>query len=140
MFKDQIPHMPRPCDEAWPSAKPWLANGTPLVPVPPGLTEGWGLSFSISHQASNTGRPAGTGSWEGLANLYWFADRKTGIAGVIASQILPYGGKFRTYHLAKPRLNVASDRIEQIWKLFNSRRPLRLKFTKPLQRRCESKE
>lgn len=92
MFTDQIPDKPRPCDEEWPAAKPWLANGTPLVPVPAGLTEGWGLSFSLSHVKSDSGRSAGTASWEGMANLFWFADRSTGVAGIAASQILPYGG------------------------------------------------
>lgn len=93
MFKDQIPDKPRACDASWPSANPLLANGTPLTPQPPGLTEGWGLSFSLSHSTGTTGRAAGTASWEGMANLFWFVDRKTGIAGMIATQILPYGGR-----------------------------------------------
>lgn len=92
MFKDQIPDMPRRCNEVTPSGKPELANPTPLIPCADDLTEGWGLSFSISHTKSSTGRAAGSASWEGLANLFWFADRENGIGGIIASQILPYGG------------------------------------------------
>ncbi|GAM90461.1 hypothetical protein ANO11243_085050 [Dothideomycetidae sp. 11243] len=91
MFRDQIPDKARDCNEQWPSANPQLANGTPLVLAPEGTTEGWGLSFSLSHQKSLTGRAAGAGSWEGLPNLFWFVDRDNGIAGMIASQILPYG-------------------------------------------------
>lgn len=93
MFTDQIPTLPRYANEYTPSAKPLLANPCPLTPMPDDLTEGWGLTFSLSHQESGTGRPAGSASWEGLPNLFWFADRKNGIGAIIATQILPYGGK-----------------------------------------------
>ncbi|EGX88596.1 beta-lactamase family protein [Cordyceps militaris CM01] len=91
MFTDQIPDKPRFSNTLVPVAKPWLANATPLSPMPEGHTEGWGLSFSISHVAEDGGRAAGSASWEGLANLFWFADRKNKVGGIIASQILPYG-------------------------------------------------
>ncbi|KAE8147903.1 beta-lactamase family protein [Aspergillus avenaceus] len=91
IFTDQIPDKPRYCNEFTPSGKPLLANPCPLVPCADDLTEGWGLSFSLSHQQSSTGRAAGSGSWEGLANLFWFADRSNGVGAIIASQILPYG-------------------------------------------------
>ncbi|RAK93887.1 beta-lactamase family protein [Aspergillus costaricaensis CBS 115574] len=91
IFTDQIPTMPRYCNEYTPSGKPELANPCPLIPCSEDLTEGWGLSFSLSHTERPSGRAAGSGSWEGLANLFWFADRTNGIGGIIASQILPYG-------------------------------------------------
>ncbi|RAH79673.1 beta-lactamase family protein [Aspergillus japonicus CBS 114.51] len=91
MFTDQIPTMPRYCNEYTPSGKPLLANPCPLVPCADDLTDGWGLSFALSHTKSSTGRAAGSGSWEGLPNLFWFADRENGVGGIIASQILPYG-------------------------------------------------
>ncbi|KAB8206403.1 beta-lactamase family protein [Aspergillus parasiticus] len=91
MFTDQIPGMPRYCNEYTPSGKPLLANPCPLAPCDDDLTEGWGLSFSLSHRKSPTGRAAGSASWEGLANLFWFADRENGVGAIIASQILPYG-------------------------------------------------
>ncbi|KAL4884561.1 beta-lactamase family protein [Aspergillus karnatakaensis] len=94
MFKDQIPNQPRYSNESVPVAKPHLANPTPLIPMPEDHTEGWGLSFSINHFPERSGRAAGSGSWEGLANLFWFADRTSKIGGVIASQILPYGDKY----------------------------------------------
>ena len=93
MFKDQIPTMPRYCNENTPSGKPEIANPCPLVPCADDLTEGWGLSFSLSHTQSVTGRAAGSASWEGIANLFWFVDRQNGLAGIIASHILPYGGQ-----------------------------------------------
>ncbi|KAJ4248777.1 hypothetical protein NW762_012615 [Fusarium torreyae] len=91
MFIDQIVDKPRFSNVCVPVAKPELANPTPLAPMPDDHTEGWGLSFSISHFPESTGRAAGTAFWEGLANLFWFADRKNNIGGIIASQILPYG-------------------------------------------------
>lgn len=94
MFTDQIPGLSRDCNEYTPSARPDLANPTPLIPAPEGATEGWGLTFSLSHLKSPTGRAPGTASWEGLPNLFWFADRSTNVGGVIASQILPYGGTY----------------------------------------------
>lgn len=93
MTKDQISNLPRDCNEFSPVAKPLLANPTPLAPSPEGQTEGWGFSFSISHVHEDTGRAAGTASWEGIANLFWFADRTNNVGGIIATQILPYGGK-----------------------------------------------
>ncbi|RBR13216.1 hypothetical protein FVER53590_09904 [Fusarium verticillioides] len=91
MFTDQIPDKPRFSNVSVPVAKPELANPTPLTSMPDDHTEGWGLSFSINHFPESTGRAAGSASWEGLANLFWFADRKNNIGGIIASQILPYG-------------------------------------------------
>ncbi|KAM5365654.1 hypothetical protein ACJA88_012390 [Fusarium oxysporum] len=91
MFTDQIPDKPRFSNVTVPVAKPELANPTPLTPMPDDHTEGWSLSFSINHFPESTGRAAGSASWEGLANLFWFADRKNNIGGIIASQILPYG-------------------------------------------------
>lgn len=93
MFTDQIPSMPRHCNDSSPSAKPHLANASPIIKSEEDITEGWGLSFSLSHSKSSTGRAKGSGSWEGLANIFWFVDRENGIGGIIASQILPYGGK-----------------------------------------------
>ncbi|KAF5650026.1 beta-lactamase [Fusarium sp. NRRL 52700] len=91
MFTDQIPDKPRFSNTSVPVAKPELANPTPLTPMPDDHTEGWGLSFSINHFPESTGRAAGSASWEGLTNLFWFADRQNNIGGIIASQILPYG-------------------------------------------------
>jgi hypothetical protein len=94
MFKDQIPDKPRYSNVCIPVAKPRLANPTPLAPMPDGHTEGWGLSFSISHFAEKSGRAPGSASWEGLANLYWFADRENNVGGIIGTQIFPYGGMY----------------------------------------------
>lgn len=38
-----------------------------------------------------TGRGANTGWWAGIANLFWWCDREKGVAGMIASQVMPFG-------------------------------------------------
>jgi methyl acetate hydrolase len=50
----------------------------------------WGLSFMINPQTSATGRSAGSLAWAGLANSYYWIDPVRDIAGVFATQILPF--------------------------------------------------
>jgi hypothetical protein len=38
-----------------------------------------------------TGRSDSTAWWAGLANLFWWADRENGVAGIVCTQILPFG-------------------------------------------------
>jgi CubicO group peptidase (beta-lactamase class C family) len=56
----------------------------------PGIPKTWGLSFMINEADAPTGRPAGSLAWAGLANSYYWIDPKNGIAGVYATQILPF--------------------------------------------------
>ena len=56
----------------------------------PGIEKTWGLSFMINEQDAPTGRAAGSLSWAGLANTYYWIDPKNGIGGVYATQILPF--------------------------------------------------
>jgi hypothetical protein len=53
--------------------------------------QGWGLSMFITHEPCVTGRGRNTGWWAGIANLFWWCDREKGVAGMIASQIMPFG-------------------------------------------------
>lgn len=50
----------------------------------------WGLSFLINPAPMETGRPAGSLFWAGLANSYYWIDPKTRLAGVYATQLLPF--------------------------------------------------
>ena len=50
----------------------------------------WGLTFMVNEQAAPTGRPAGSIGWAGLGNLYYWIDRKNGVAGFWASQLFPF--------------------------------------------------
>ncbi len=56
----------------------------------PGLSKSWGLTFMVNDEDAPTGRPAGSIGWGGLANLYYWADRKNGVAGFWASQLFPF--------------------------------------------------
>ena len=50
----------------------------------------WGLSFLINPEPLSTGRSAGSLAWAGLANSYYWIDPKRGVAGVYATQLLPF--------------------------------------------------
>lgn len=44
----------------------------------------------LTIEAGATGRGPNTAWWAGIANLYWWCDRQKGIAGMIASQVMPF--------------------------------------------------
>ena len=69
------------------SALPESSNDAEFFP---GLEKGWGLSFMILEQDAPTGRPAGSLSWAGMANSFFWIDPKNGIGGVYATQIIPF--------------------------------------------------
>jgi len=50
----------------------------------------WGLSFAINPEPLPTGRSAGSLAWAGLANSYYWIDPAKGVAGVYATQVLPF--------------------------------------------------
>lgn len=56
----------------------------------PGITKRWSLAFQINEQPAPTGRPAGSLSWAGLANSFFWIDPHTGIAGLLATQTFPF--------------------------------------------------
>lgn len=61
-----------------------------LYPEGPDVPQGWGITFFLHLQDSMV-HSEGTAWWAGLSNLFWWADRKKGLGGMIASQILPFG-------------------------------------------------
>jgi CubicO group peptidase (beta-lactamase class C family) len=56
----------------------------------PGMPKGWGLSFMINQEQAPTGRTAGSLSWAGLANSFFWIDQTRGLGGVYATQVLPF--------------------------------------------------
>ena len=50
----------------------------------------WGIGFMITVDAKPGGRSAGSLSWGGLNNTYFWVDHSRGIAGVILMQFLPF--------------------------------------------------
>lgn len=59
----------------------------------PGIEKTWGLSFQINEAAAPTGRPAGSLSWAGLTNCYFWIDPVNQIAGAYITQIMPFADK-----------------------------------------------
>lgn len=57
----------------------------------PGQSKSWALTFMINDEEAPTGRPAGALGWAGLANLFYWIDRRNGFGGFWATQILPFG-------------------------------------------------
>jgi methyl acetate hydrolase len=70
-----------------PGMIPSLSNDAEFFP---GMPKSWALTFMINDEDAPTGRPAGALAWAGLANLYYWIDRKNGMGGYWATQILPF--------------------------------------------------
>lgn len=70
------------------SAMPDLAQ--PFDTFPDQHT-GWGLGFLINPEAIEGGRSAGSLAWAGIFNSYYWIDPAAGVAGVIISQLSPFG-------------------------------------------------
>ncbi|WP_394778899.1 serine hydrolase domain-containing protein [Undibacterium sp.] len=56
----------------------------------PGMVQKWGLSFDINAQQGLAGRSAGSISWGGLLNCYFWLDPVKRVTGAIFTQVLPY--------------------------------------------------
>lgn len=90
MFANQIPQFPNYSRQGIAAAKPDLTNHIgELYPVSGDPPQGWGLTFMLSNGGA-TGRSKSTAHWAGLPNLWWWADREKGVAGIICTQILPF--------------------------------------------------
>lgn len=70
-----------------PGVIPSLSNYAEFFP---GMPKSWALTFMINDTDAPTGRPAGALAWAGLANLYFWIDRKNGIGGFWATQVFPF--------------------------------------------------
>ena len=71
-----------------PGAIPTISNDAEFWP---GLEKDWSYTFMVNKEEAPTGRPAGSIGWAGLANSFYWIDRKNGIGGYWATQILPFG-------------------------------------------------
>jgi methyl acetate hydrolase len=70
-----------------PGALPTVSNAVEFFP---GLSKSWGYGWMINDEAAPTGRPAGELGWAGIANLFYWIDRRNGIGGFWATQIFPF--------------------------------------------------
>jgi methyl acetate hydrolase len=71
----------------WTTSIPSLSNSGEFFP---GIEKGWAYTFMTNREDTPSGRPAGSLMWAGLANCYYWIDRKNGIGGYWGSQILPF--------------------------------------------------
>lgn len=53
----------------------------------------WSYAGMRTEEPAPTGRPAGEQGWAGLANLYYWIDRNSGLAGFWATQLFPFFGR-----------------------------------------------
>lgn len=76
-----------------------LAAGTLVTAVPdlsysvefyPGIGKQWGLGTMLTTEETGSGRAAGSLTWGGLANTYFWIDPVRGVTGVFMTQILPF--------------------------------------------------
>jgi len=56
----------------------------------PGQSHKWGLSFDLNEQQGPHGRSAGSASWAGLLNTYFWIDPTRRVAGSMFTQALPF--------------------------------------------------
>ena len=70
-----------------PAIIPTLTNDAEFFP---GMPKSWAYTFMINDEQAPTGRPAGALAWAGLANLYYWIDRRNGIVGFWATQVFPF--------------------------------------------------
>ena len=68
-----------------------MANMSNDFDLYPDMATGHGLATMVTPQATPEGRSAGSLAWGGLANTYYWADLTAGKAGVLLTQLLPFG-------------------------------------------------
>ena len=75
---------------------PALSNDVDFFP---GVGRKWGFGHMITMQAVAEGRSAGSLTWGGLFNTYYWIDPRRRIAAVFMTQVLPFAdhGALRTY-------------------------------------------
>ena len=66
---------------------PALSNDVDLFP---GAPIRWGLGYMLNVQAGPNGRSAGTVSWGGIFDTYYWLDPAKRVTGLIMTQILPF--------------------------------------------------
>jgi methyl acetate hydrolase len=71
----------------WRTAMPERSNDLDLFP---GIPCRWGLGYMINLEPGPNGRSAGSLTWAGLFNSYYWIDPQKRVASVILTQILPF--------------------------------------------------
>ncbi|KAK9311008.1 beta-lactamase/transpeptidase-like protein [Lipomyces starkeyi] len=90
MFKNQVPDIPYFGATNFVSVRHELSNQVEELFPQSGKPQGWGITGRLNLHDTDQGRSAGSTSWAGLANLYWWVDRETGIVGFVCAQLIPF--------------------------------------------------
>ena len=69
------------------TANPQVSNDVDFFP---GMMCKWGLGYMLTPQPGPNGRSAGSVTWAGVYNTYYWLDPQKRIAGVFMTQILPF--------------------------------------------------
>jgi CubicO group peptidase (beta-lactamase class C family) len=69
---------------------PALSNDVDLFP---GAQVRWGLGYMLNMEPGPNGRSAGTVSWGGIFNTYYWLDPSKRVTGLIMTQILPFADR-----------------------------------------------
>jgi methyl acetate hydrolase len=69
------------------TAMPAFSNDVNFFPR---MSQKWGLSFLINTEETEQGRSAGSLSWAGLSNCYFWIDRTRRVTGAFMTQIFPF--------------------------------------------------
>jgi methyl acetate hydrolase len=72
------------------SSQPAISNDFELYPA---MRKTWGLGAMITPEAGPNGRSAGSQTWGGIANCYFWLDPVKLVAGIFLTQIMPFGDK-----------------------------------------------
>jgi hypothetical protein len=94
MAQNQIPDMPDFARKGFEAAIPVITNAVQeLYPQPGNPPQGWSMGGMLTLEGDGrTGRKKNTIHWCGITNLFWWLDIESGIAGILATQILPFFG------------------------------------------------
>jgi methyl acetate hydrolase len=71
----------------WVTSVPSITNTGEFFPDIP---KGWAYTFMFNREDTPSGRPAGSLMWAGLPNCFFWIDRRNGVGGYWASQIMPF--------------------------------------------------
>jgi CubicO group peptidase (beta-lactamase class C family) len=69
----------------WKTVNPAMSNDVAL-----GVGQQFGLGFLVNPERSAEGRAPGSMMWAGLANTFYWVDPTSQVAGVFATQVLPF--------------------------------------------------
>ncbi|EXJ93718.1 beta-lactamase [Capronia coronata CBS 617.96] len=72
------------------SSIPAASHDGSFFPSLPPSSRGWSCGLLLNHEDLPRGRKRGSGGWAGLANLYYWIDPASNIAGMVCTGMLPF--------------------------------------------------